>query len=168
MGLDRHTGRVVGIFVTPEAGGAMRAVDEVTALAGRGLEGDRYATGAGSWSDRTQAGRRDLSVFSVEKLDEMATSTGVRLEPREARRNVLVEGLDVQGLVGKQFRVGEAICYAIRVAQPCIYLEQRTRPGVLKALMNRGGVFCEIVVGGRVAVGDVVAVLAPEDEVDRK
>ena len=45
-----NAGRVVAIFVAPGASTPMEAHDHVRAVAGAGLEGDRYATGTGTYS----------------------------------------------------------------------------------------------------------------------
>ncbi len=42
-------GTVRVICICPTAGGSMQQVAEVEAIAGQGLKGDRYATGAGSF-----------------------------------------------------------------------------------------------------------------------
>ena len=165
--MNQMAGRVLNIFIAGAAGEPMQAVSEVRAVAGVGLEGDRYAKGIGSWSERLDRGRRDLTIFPLEGLEAMAQE-GIVLEPHEVRRNILTEGVDVPALEGRQFRIGEVICYGIRRCHPCIYLEQRTRPGVLKAYMNRGGLFTEILVDGIIRVGDRVEALNPADEVSRE
>ena len=164
--MSQAAGRVLNIFITGAAGEPMQAVNEVRAIAGVGLEGDRYAKGIGSWAERLDRGRRDLTVFPIEGLEEMAAD-GISIEPHEARRNVLTSGIDLPALEGRQFRIGEVICYGIRRCHPCIYLEHLTKPGVLKAYMNRGGLFTEILTNGTIRVGDPVEALDPADEVSR-
>ncbi len=156
-------GRVLAIFIAPAAGEQMVSVEEVTALAGRGLAGDRYCASTGTWSTRTQRGPRDLTLIAREGLEALSAE-GVPLTPAESRRNILTEGIDLARLVGKQFRVGQAVCQAIRLAQPCSYLEAKTRPGVLKGLVDRGGIFAAVLTGGRIAVGDVIEEIPPSKQ----
>jgi len=66
-------GRVVAIHVTDSAGQPMRRLDEVVALPGRGLAGDRYAEGVGFYSQRElPGGARELTLFEVETAHSTA------------------------------------------------------------------------------------------------
>ena len=141
-------GTVESIHVARKKRELPRSVERATAVAGRGLEGDRYFEGAGSFSH--WAGERDLTLIELEALD------GIDLAPGEARRNVVVSGLDLDALVGRRFRVGPVECEALELNPPCRHLERLTRPGVLRALTGRGGIRAAIRSGGEIAVGDPV------------
>ena len=73
------TGRLVSIYLASAAGAPIRAVPEVEALAGRGLAGDRYADGAGSFS-RWPGKGRDVTLITAEALAaaEAAAAKAVR------------------------------------------------------------------------------------------
>ena len=142
-------GRVEGIFVAPAAEAAMRAVDGVAAVAGRGLEGDRYLDGAGTFSERGGTGREVTLV-------DAAALAAAGVAPDESRRNVVVSGIDLDGLLGRSFRIGEVECVGRRRCEPCAHLQRLTRPGVLRALVHRGGLRADIVRGGVLRVGDEV------------
>ena len=79
----------------------------------------------------------------------------------EARRNLVTRGIGLNDLVGRRFTVGEIECVGDRLCDPCSHLEKMTKPGVLKGLVNRGGLRANIVRGGRIAVGDEVTELGP-------
>ena len=49
--LETVAGQVEGIFVTTAAGQPMATLETARAIAGLGLEGDRYALGTGFYSD---------------------------------------------------------------------------------------------------------------------
>jgi MOSC domain-containing protein YiiM len=151
----RNNGKVAGIFVTAIAGAMPSGVPRVLAVAGRGLDGDRYGSGAGTWSDRPGGGRQ-LTLIAQEDLDAVARESGIRIEAAASRRNVLTIGIDLRALVGKRFRIGEALCLGIRLCEPCSYLEEKTQPGVLKAFVHRAGLRADIIQGGEIAVGDRV------------
>ena len=60
-------------------------------------------------------------------------------------------------LLGEQFRVGDAVVEGTELCEPCTYLERKlAEKGVQEALVHRGGIRCEIVEGGEIAVGDDV------------
>jgi MOSC domain-containing protein YiiM len=143
---------VEAIFITAEAGGPPESVGGAVAVAGRGLEGDRYFAAEGTFSDRGGNGR-DLTLIEAEALEGLAHENGIELAPGASRRNVVTRGIALNDLVGKRFRLGDVECVGRLLAEPCTHLEQLTEPGVLKALVHRGGLRADIVQGGPIVVG---------------
>ena len=119
-------------------------VESVQAVAGKGLQGDRHFHADGA------APGQALTLVAAEVVEE------VGLKPGETRRQVTVRDVDVNGLIGKRFRVGEVECFGVELCEPCRHLEEMTRPGIIKALTHRAGVNADILVGGVVRVGDPV------------
>lgn len=146
-------GRVEAIYVSASARKLPRSVARVRAVHGRGLEGDRYFSGTGTWSDYPVETGRDLTLVEAEVLEE------VDLASAGARRNVVTRGVALEALIGKHFRVGEVECYGDRICEPCAHLERLTRVGVLKSLRHRGGLRADITRSGEIAVGDAVVPL---------
>jgi hypothetical protein len=136
------------ILLRPRADGPNVEVEAVSAAPGGGLDGDRYANGSGSFYADGKCGQ-DLTIVAAEALD----AAGVSAE--EAGRNVVVRGLeDLNPLVGRTVRLGELTVYVDRLCDPCATLARRTRPEVLRTLAHRGGLRCDVVVGGTLRVGD--------------
>jgi len=158
--MNRLMGSVEGIFIASEAEGETRPVDSVRAVEGQGLEGDRYFAGDGTFYEERKPGQ-DLTLIEAEAIAAMAAEDGVEIAPGEARRNVVTRGIGLNDLVGRRFTVGEIECVGDRLCDPCSHLEKMTKPGVLKGLVNRGGLRANIVRGGRIAVGDEVTELGP-------
>ena len=144
-------GSVIGIFVTPEHGEVPAAVERVRALAGKGLEGNRYFFAGGDAPDG-----RALTLIASEALAAFEEETSVGVSAAETRRNVLTRGIDVNALVGKRFRVGDVECRGVELCEPCTHLQSLTRPEVLKGLVHRGGLNADIMSDGEIAVGDPV------------
>jgi hypothetical protein len=146
-------GTVEGLAIAPAAEAPMQLLEVAHAHAGRGLGGDRYAAGAGTFSPR--ADRRpgyDLTLIAAEVLDELAAA-GHALDLAGARRNVLTRGIDVNGLVGRTFRIGEVLCKGRRLCEPCVHLERLSGPGLLRPLIHRGGLRADILTGGEIRLG---------------
>jgi MOSC domain len=139
-------GSVAAILVAPEAEAPLASVDEVRAVAGRGLEGDRYASGQGTFSGPGRG--YELTLVESEVLDE------IDLPWAQARRNVVTRGIGLNGLVGQRFKLGSAECVGRRLCEPCAHLEKLARPGLLRPLVHRGGLRADIVADGRIRVGD--------------
>ena len=154
----RRAGRVEAIAIAPDAEAPMMRVDEATARADRGLEGDRYFDQRGTFSNVHGRGY-DLTLIEAEVLDSLELPKG-RLAPEEARRNVLTRGIDLNALVGKPFMIGGVQCLGQRLCEPCAHLERLTakagKPGTLRALIHKGGLRADVLSDGRIRVGDEI------------
>lgn len=117
-------GTVAAILVAADAEAPLSRVGEAEALAGRGLAGDRYAAGRGTFSGPGRG--YELTLAEAEALDE------IRLPWELARRNVVTRGIALNGLVGRRFRIGPVECVGRRLAEPCAHLERLARPGLLR------------------------------------
>jgi MOSC domain-containing protein YiiM len=149
-------GQVVAIYTAPEQGAPMESRDDVEAVAGVGLAGDRYASGDGKYTRSGDDGKRAITLIEREAVDAARREYDVELQEHEARRNVVTEGVPLNHLVGRTFRVGDVVLHGFKLAEPCAYLEGLTRPGIRRALVHRAGLRAEIVEGGVIRVGDPV------------
>ena len=146
-------GTVEALAIAPEAEAGMRLVTATQALAGRGLEGDRYAAGVGTFSPRAE--RRpgyDLTLIAAEVLEGL-TPDGQTADFAATRRNVLTRGIDVNALVGRAFRIGDVLCQGQRLCEPCAHLEQLSGPGLLRPLIHKGGLRADILTDGEIRIG---------------
>lgn len=133
-------GRVEAIHVAEGEGAPMRPLRLVRAVAGRGLEGDRYALDTGHYSERpSPGGGRPTTLIEAEALESLADQAGTTLTAAESRRNLTTRGVRLNDLVGKRFFVGEALCEGVRLCEPRRYLEDLTGKPVLRPLAHRGG-----------------------------
>lgn len=150
------TGVVEMLAVAPEAEAPMRLVRRARALAGRGLEGDRYATGSGTFSPRgAHRPGYDLTLIAAEVVEEL-TARDAALDFASTRRNILTRGIDVNALVGRDFLIGDIHCRGLRLAEPCAHLERLNGPGLLRPLIHRGGLRVDILTDGYLTEGSTV------------
>jgi hypothetical protein len=146
----RDEGAVETIVVAPEAEAAPVRLDRADVRAGRGLRGDRYFDGAGTFSDAHDRGH-DLTLIEAEAIEELGL-----ISPEESRRNVVTRGIDLNALVGRRFTIGGVECYGQRLCEPCAHLQRLTGPGVLRAYVHRGGLRADVLTDGEISVGDTV------------
>ena len=147
-GAPSSAGTVEAILVAPAAEEPLRRVDSAEAVAGRGLAGDRYHDGRGTFSNPYAVGH-DLTLVEAEVLEELGFT------PEHARRNVVTRGIDLNALVGRRFRVGDVDCVGRRLCEPCAPLE-RLAPGTRRPLVHRGGLRADLLGNGTIRVGDAV------------
>ena len=151
------SGTVQGIFIAPEAEAPMQPQREVTAIAGMGLQGDRYAKGVGFYSPSpTTPGARELTLIAAEALAAAAAEAGMPFEPVESRRNIITAGTDLKNLFGKRFSIGEVICEGVRDCPPCVHLDALTGKRIMPHLVWTGGLRARIVTGGTISIGDSI------------
>ncbi len=96
----------------------------------------------------------------------MNAELDVVLQEGDARRNLVTEGVPLNHLVGRTFRVGDVVLRGVRLAQPCAYLASLTHPNVAKVFANRCGLRADIVVGGVLRAGDEIEVIDDADTID--
>ncbi len=122
-------------------------VESVSAVAGKGLEGDRYF-----FPDGARPGQA-LTLVEQDVVED------VGLPPGGTRRQLTVSGTGLNDLIGKRFLVGSVECYGVELCEPCLHLEQMTRPGIIKELVHRAGINADILTDGTIAVGDEITEL---------
>ena len=150
------TGSVVALFTTDRMSAPMKKMEELNALAGRGIDGDRYFLGTGTYSKKPEPGRQ-VTLIKIEILEWLKDKFEITVKPEECRRNVLTRGIEINELIGTEFFVGPVRLRAHRITQPCRYLENLLdQPGLYKALWDNGGISCEILSDGVIKEGDMI------------
>ena len=124
-------------------------------MAGKGLEGDRYYSKLGTYSNETGSGR-DVTLIEIEAIEALKKDYEVQLDAGQSRRNIVTRGVALNHLVEREFRIGDVVLRGTRLCEPCAHLEKLTVKGAMRGLIHRGGLRAEIVKGGVVHVGDVI------------
>lgn len=156
MSESSWSGRVHSIHVAQRGSGAIESPGEVRAIAGQGLDGDRYCNDTGYYSGDSQW---DCSVtlVALEAIEAANRDYGLGLSPGDVRRNIVTSGVPLDDLVGKRFTVGGVVLEGIKPWPPCTHLRDLLgKPRLLEALAHRAGLGAEIVTGGTMKVGDPV------------
>lgn len=157
------TGELLHIHIAPAASYEMEPLDEAVCVAGRGLVGDRYYLGSGTYSAKPDV--RDVTLIEQEALDALARNDPplqggpIELAPGDHRRNLTVRGVPLNHLVGRRFQIGEVVLRGGRLNFPCKYLEELLGAPVYLPLYNRSGLNCGIERGGVIRVGDAIKLL---------
>jgi MOSC domain-containing protein YiiM len=148
-------GKIVSIHIAPSAAAPTKAVAEARAVSGKGLEGDRYFSGSGTYS-KPGATSAKVTLIESEAIEALKRDYGIELNPGESRRNVVTRGVALNHLVGREFKVGAVTLRGTHLCEPCAHLQKLTHQGVMRGLIHRGGLNAEILTDGVIRAGDVV------------
>lgn len=152
-------GKVLAIFICSQKGQPMQQIASIKAVPGRGLKGDRYFMGTGAYSRSSRLTVRDVSLISIEALHESNRLFLTNFAPEETRRNILVEGVNLNDLVGKRFRVGQVEMEGVELCDPCERPSRLSgKPGFQQAFENRGGLRAAILNIGIINIKDKIAI----------
>jgi len=154
------TGKVVGIYIAPHRGEPTIFVEQIHVIPGKGIEGDRYL-----WSpdkqDANQKTGREITLIEIEAIESMCQD-GVNISPDKTRRNIITQGVMLNGLVGKLFTVGKVQLRGIRLCEPCDYLANRTDQKIKQSMLHRGGLRADILSEGFIHINDSITASSKE------
>ena len=136
----------------------MESRDQVRAVPGRGLEGDRYFAGIGTFSPQPPKPDYEVTLIQKEHVEDFQRATGLLFTSRLARRNLVSLGVDLNSLVGKAFWVGDVQLSGIRLCEPCNYLAKNSFKEILQGLVHKGGLRAQILSEGIIHVNDPIRV----------
>lgn len=162
-GATGFRGKLLHIHIAPSASYEMEELLEAECVAGRGIVGDRYFDGAGTYSPKPDV--REVTLIEQESLDALSRNDPplqeqpLTIEPRDHRRNLTVIGVPLNHLVGRRFRVGDVILRGGRLNFPCKYLEELLGKPVFLPLYNRSGLNCGIERSGIIRPGDTIELI---------
>ncbi|MGB4066180.1 MAG: MOSC domain-containing protein [Azonexus sp.] len=146
------------LFLSPSRGAAQRECRQLELLAGQGVVGDRHFAKA-NWAGQ------QLTLVEAEEIERFCAHTGRANDLSLTRRNVVTRGIRLNGLVGRQFRLGSCLLIGVETCEPCSTLGQRlanealSAPEVVKYWVGRGGLRANVLASGQLACGDALTVI---------
>ena len=153
-------GMVQSIHISQEKSQPMASSDTVVCVPGYGIEGDRYALGKGTHSHKPLIPEeaRQITLIESETLEALRRDWNIDLSPSKTRRNIVTTDVPLNHLVGRKFGIGEKVIVEGMVLNvPCQYLEDLLAiKSLFKALINRSGLNCRILEGGKISLRDII------------
>lgn len=151
MNTWNQPGTVKWIGVRPERRADLLPLDSVEALTGLGLEGDRSVK-------RKKDSKRQVTLIQAEHLNAVAMMMNVEeVDPGTLRRNIVVEGINLQSLKGQMIAIGGAVLEITGPCHPCSRMEENLGKGGYNAMRGHGGWCTRVVEGGTIRIGDEVS-----------
>lgn len=152
-------GRVAWIGVRPARRMPLEAAESVIAEAGTGLVGDHYSS--------RRNGARQVTLIQAEHIAAIASYLGcATVDPALLRRNIVTEGINLQALKNKRFRVGAAVLEFSGECHPCSRMEENIGVGGYNAVRGHGGITARVLVGGTIRLNDELAVIPASEHAE--
>ena len=144
---------VVNICITSESGKKMESINSIKVIANKGIVNDRYFK-------ENNDKNNQITLIESENVDYYNKVSGTNLIPTDFRRNVITKGISLNKLVGKEILIGEVRLKVHDLCEPCRYLQELLgEKNLVKKLLNRGGLRCELLTNGNINVNDPIKIL---------
>ena len=144
--------KVLEIGIAKNTGSKMLNVSSIEALAGKGLLNDRKFM-----NDNNN--KSQLTFIEIENINYVNKILVSKIPAINFRRNIITQGVNLNDLNGKEFFVGPVKVKAHDLCRPCKYLQQLlNQKNLMKELLLKGGLRCEILVDGKISIGDIIKI----------
>ena len=142
--------KVIEIAVAQKSKGQMKSIDNVETVVGKGLVGDRH------FKENNEI-RCQITLIEIENINYFNRISGTSIPAIEFRRNIITEGIKLNDLVGSEFLIGKVKVKAHDLCRPCKYLQESLKQkNLVKELLHKAGLRCEILTSGKIFVGDKI------------
>jgi len=144
--------KVIEIAISENFGKIMKNVHSVESIAGRGLLDDRHFK-AGNEK------KSQVTLIEIENINYYNQISKTNIPPKDFRRNIITEGVELNKLVGSEFFIGEVKVKGHDLCRPCKYLQKSlNQKNLVKELLRKGGLRCEILISGKISIGDKIKI----------
>ena len=144
---------VYKICIAKKSGEIMQNVNNIEVVADKGIVNDRY------FNDNND---KDIQITLIESenIDRFNEKSKNNIPYIDFRRNIITKGIKLNELIGKEILVGEVRLKGHRLCDPCKYLQDKLQKENLfknlAYLHSRGGLRCEILESGNIALNDYI------------
>ena len=147
--------KVLKIGISKKKGEKINETSEIEVLSGKGIIGDRY------FHENNDL-RKQLTLIESENIDYYNNKYKTKIPYIDFRRNIVTEGIELNSLIEKEkeIEIGTIKILPYQLCKPCLHLEQMLNAkNILKEFPRKGGLRCEVLVSGKVKIGDKIIIL---------
>lgn len=150
-------GQVEKIFIALESRGNVLEIENAELEESKGILGDRYHSKAEQLiSEGKEVPDNHISFIAKEELDAFLKANNSDLDYSDFRRSVITSGIDLNSLVGKKFKVGDAVCFGAELCEPCAFLAATVHRQVLPELVEKAGLRATVISSGSITAGSPI------------
>ncbi len=144
---------VIKICTTPESGQIMKEIESAKVIKGKGIINDRYF-------EENNDKDTQITLIESENIDQFNENSETNFEYIDFRRNIITQGIKLNELIGKYIMIGSVKLKAHSLCHPCKYLQEHLKQNnLVKNLLDKGGLRCEIISDGIIKVQDEIKIL---------
>ena len=142
--------KVILLGISNLKGGLMKEMESVDAIKGQGLLNDR------KFKENNHK-KSQLTLIEIENINYYNKISNSSIKPLNFRRNIITKGIELNKLINKDFLIGNVKVRAHDLCRPCKYLEELlSQKSLVKELILKGGLRCEILTSGKIYVNDII------------
>ena len=128
-------------------------ISEIKVLSGKGILGDRH------FHDYKNH-KGQITLIEKENIDYYNNKYKSKIPYTDFRRNIVTEGIELNSLLKKEIEIGTTKILPYELCKPCLHLEQMLNSkDIIKEFLRKGGLRCEVLVSGKVKIGDKIKIL---------
>mgnify|MGYP000356750362 CR=1 FL=1 len=143
---------IVSIHIVRRKNAAAESCNHVIVRSNFGIVGDYR-------SDKFQIGQ--ITLVEAEIIDVMSRTLGYDIPDGASRRQIMVKGIKLNELIGRNLRIGQILVRVEDKCNPCNNMEKKIGPGAKEAMNGKGGIRCRVIKGGELHVGSKITVEKP-------
>ena len=152
---------IEAIYTAPKHRQPLQSHTYANLIAFQGIQGDRFCR-------KTRQSHRNITLMAVEQVDWFNQQFSSAVDWGQARRNLMTRGVDVNGLIDREFRIGNVWFKGVELCEPCRLMgdwyrsSQVSAKTVIETMTGRSGIRAEILNDGIIEVGMPVHCQEPE------
>ena len=149
----KKVSKVFKIGISKDDGQKINEISEIEVLSGKGILGDRHF--------RDYNGHKgQITLIEKENIDYYNNKYKTKIPYIDFRRNIVTEGIELNNLIKKEIDIGTIKILPYQLCKPCLHLEQMLNSkDIIKEFLIKGGLRCEVLVSGKVKIGDKIKIL---------
>jgi len=145
--------KVFKIGISKKNSQKINEISEVEVLSGKGILGDRH------FHDYNNH-KGQITLIEKENIDYYNNKYKNKISYIDFRRNIVTEGIKLNNLIKKKIEIGTIKILPYQLCKPCLHLEQMLNAkDIIKEFLRRGGLRCEVLISGKVKIGDKIKIL---------
>lgn len=152
--------KIKKILIASKAKEKLFNIKEAKVVKGKGIIGDRYYLQKGSFSQRLKD-KEDFHITFIEQeeIDAFNEKTNLNYSNDLFRRNIVTEGIELNDLVGKKFKINDIEFLGMRLCEPCKLLSLDLGEEFLSQMVHKAGLRAKILSSGSFTLGESIEVL---------
>ena len=149
----KKTSKVFKIGISEKNRQKINEISDIEVLSGKGILGDRHF--------RDHSGHKGhITLIEKENIDYYNNKYKTKIPYIDFRRNIVTEGIELNSLIKKEIKIGKIKILPYQLCRPCLHLEQMlNNENIIKEFLRKGGLRCEVLVSGKVKIGDKIKIL---------